>query len=233
MAGPRQARHDRQVGCAEGPRRRPGPEGPPAWSGLDRRPLQPHAGAGPVRLLDWRAATCVSRWSMPARCGSSTSDLKVIAESANGQAVAGHLHGRPRPRGRAVHRRSLRRHAGAGSVRVLEGRGRRAGCRGRHARDHDRRQRSGNHDCRQGQLAHERDGDVPHRRRAEGGQLDGRRPPGAVPRDAVGAACRRRRTRTRCVPDATRTRSLRRSSRQCVAARASWVWKSFRSVSGT
>ncbi len=55
VAGSRQARHDRQVGCAEGPRGRDGPEGPPAWSGLDRRPLQPPAGAGPVRLLARRA----------------------------------------------------------------------------------------------------------------------------------------------------------------------------------
>ncbi len=31
----------------------------------------------------------------------------------------------------------------------------------------------------------------------------------------------------------TRTLSLRKSSKQYVAARASWVWKSYRLVSGT
>ncbi len=52
VAGPREARRDRQVGCAEGPRRRARPEGPRAGAGLDRRPVQPRPAAGPVRLLD-------------------------------------------------------------------------------------------------------------------------------------------------------------------------------------
>ena len=50
-------------------------------------------------------------------------------------------------------------------------------------------------------LAYERGRDVPHRRRAQGGQRGGRRPSDAVPRDAVGAACRGRCTRARRVPD--------------------------------
>ena len=52
VAGPREARRDRQVGCARGPRRRAGPEGLPAGAGLGGRPVQPRPAAGPVRLLD-------------------------------------------------------------------------------------------------------------------------------------------------------------------------------------
>ena len=153
--------------------------------------------------------------------------------SAHGEAAARHLHGRPRPRGCTVHRRTVRRHAAAGSVRVLEGRGGRPGCRDRHARDDDRRQRSGDHDGRQGQPADERAGYVPHRRRAEGGQLDGRRPPGAVPRDAVGAAGHCRRTRTRCVPDRQgRGGSGDRAGSTSPRGRVG-SGESYRSVSGT
>ncbi len=54
VARARQARHDRQVRCARWPRRGRRPEGPPARARLDRRPLQPHPAAGPVRLLDGR-----------------------------------------------------------------------------------------------------------------------------------------------------------------------------------
>ena len=52
VAGPREARRDRQVGCAQGPRRGPGPEGLRAGAGVGGRPVQPHPAAGPVRLLD-------------------------------------------------------------------------------------------------------------------------------------------------------------------------------------
>ena len=54
VARPREARRDRQVRCARRPRRGPRPEGLRAGPGLDRRPLQPHPAAGPVRLLDGR-----------------------------------------------------------------------------------------------------------------------------------------------------------------------------------
>ena len=123
VAGPREARRDRQVGCAGRPRRRPGPEGPRAWPGLDRRPLQPHPAAGPVRLLDWARRKCGSRSSMRGRSGSSTRTSSVIVRSSACQAAARHLHGRARPRRRAVHRRPLRRDAAAGPVRLLEGTG--------------------------------------------------------------------------------------------------------------
>ena len=49
---PREARPDRQVGRAEGPRPGHRPEGRPARPGLDRRPVQRHSAAGSVRLLD-------------------------------------------------------------------------------------------------------------------------------------------------------------------------------------
>ena len=54
VAGAREARRDRQVRCARRPRRGRRPEGLPAGPRLDRRPLQPHPAAGPVRLLDRR-----------------------------------------------------------------------------------------------------------------------------------------------------------------------------------
>ena len=59
-------------GALEGPRRGAGPEGLRAGAGLDRRPVQPHPAAGPVRLLDRPSARWPSRWSMPARSASST-----------------------------------------------------------------------------------------------------------------------------------------------------------------
>jgi len=52
VAGPREARRDHQVGCAEGPRGRAGPQGLPACPGLDRRSVQPRTAARSVRLLD-------------------------------------------------------------------------------------------------------------------------------------------------------------------------------------
>ena len=54
VARAREARRDRQERCARRPRRGRRPEGLPARPRVDRRPLQPHPAAGPVRLLDGR-----------------------------------------------------------------------------------------------------------------------------------------------------------------------------------
>ena len=124
VAGSRQARHDRQVGCVAGPRRRAGPEGLPARTGLDRRPVQPRAAAGPVRLLDRPCATVKTEIVDARKVRFEHDDLPVITAFADGRARAGRLPDRTGPRRRAVHRRPVRGDAAAGPIRLLEGRGR-------------------------------------------------------------------------------------------------------------
>ena len=57
VAGAREARRDRQVGCAWRPCCGVGPQGLRAGLGVDRGPIQPHPAAGLVCLLDRRCAT--------------------------------------------------------------------------------------------------------------------------------------------------------------------------------
>ena len=93
--------------------------------------------------------------------------------------------------------------------------------------------RPGDHDGRQGHAAHERGGDVPRRRRPQGGHGDRRRAAVAVPRGAACAAGRGRCARARCVPDGQGRRRGGDRGRPSAAARASWVWRSSRWASAT
>ena len=156
VAGPREARRDRQVGRARGPRRGARPEGPRAGAGLDRRPLQPHPAAGPVRLLDRPAGR--------ARRGGRRPQGPLRAHGPEGRSCRSPL------AERVLDICTVERdHVGVlfidgdyvetlppGQYAFWKRHGRRQARRGRPARDDARRRRPGDHDGRQGHAAAER-----------------------------------------------------------------------------
>ena len=86
LAGPREARPDRQVGCAEGPGRGAGPEGLRAGASLDREPVQPHSAFRFVCLLDGdEGCPCRGRRrpKRPVRAQRAEGDLKVTLHAAS------------------------------------------------------------------------------------------------------------------------------------------------------
>ena len=232
VAGPREARRDRQVGRAEGPRRRAGPEGLPAGAGVGGRPVQPHPAAGPVRLLDHLPGgrrRGDRRPQGPFRAQGPPGDRPF----GDGRPAAGRLCRRAGPRRRAVRGRPLRRDPAAGQVCLLEEHGQGHARAGGPARDDAGHRRPGDHDRRQGHAASERGGDLPSGRRPQGAERGRRRPPGPVPRGPVGPAGGGRRPGARPVPGRQGRRGPANWKRSSGSGWLRWVWKSSRWASAT
>ena len=188
-------------GVLDGPRHGRGPEGLRARPRLDRRPVQPRAAAGPVRLLDDASATCSrdrGRRGGPLRAPGPAGHRQVAA----GRRVLETSPSSSRASRRLVPGRHVRRDAAAGPLRLLEEHRRGQGAAVDVREPIARRGRPGHHDGRQGHAAPQRPGDATAWRtpRLSASVVDDARQ--ALYRETqLAAACRGRRPRARQLPD--------------------------------